>query len=257
MSQLRAVEHGRDDPAGVDHAASRAVIGPDGVVRQRSGALFTPDILVATVPLRTSQTLATRAGAGPRVRTLGPGPGCGGSFGAVGPGQQNDHRQAHPTTRCRCGRASRRRREWRIARDRADRQTPVVLVIIPTYNERDNVEAIVGRLLHHVARRARADRRRRQPGRHRQDRRGNRAPRTRGSTCCTARGRRVSARRTSPASAGDSSDGLRRAGRDGCRRVARARAAAPISLAALDRRRPRTRLALGARRARRQLAEVA
>jgi len=39
-----------------------AVVGPDGTVRQRSGALFTPDVIVASVPLRTSETLATRLG---------------------------------------------------------------------------------------------------------------------------------------------------------------------------------------------------
>jgi apolipoprotein N-acyltransferase len=42
-----------------------AVIGPDGSVRQHSGALYTPDIIVATVPLRTSMTPATRVGALP------------------------------------------------------------------------------------------------------------------------------------------------------------------------------------------------
>ncbi len=61
MSQLRAVENGRTTVQ-VSTSGLSAVIGPDGVIRQRSGALFTPDRIVATVPLRSSFTLATRLG---------------------------------------------------------------------------------------------------------------------------------------------------------------------------------------------------
>ena len=61
MTELRAVEHGRT-ALQVSTSGISAVIGPDGTVRQRSGALFTPDVIVATVPLRTSETLATRLG---------------------------------------------------------------------------------------------------------------------------------------------------------------------------------------------------
>ncbi len=61
MTQLRAVEHARTTLQ-VSTSGISAVVGPDGTVRQRSGALFTPDVIVATVPLRTSQTLATRLG---------------------------------------------------------------------------------------------------------------------------------------------------------------------------------------------------
>jgi apolipoprotein N-acyltransferase len=42
-----------------------AVIGPDGRIRERSGKLYTPAILVASVPLRTVRTPATRVGAIP------------------------------------------------------------------------------------------------------------------------------------------------------------------------------------------------
>jgi apolipoprotein N-acyltransferase len=42
-----------------------AVIGPDGTVRDRSGALYSAAILVDTVPLRSATTLATRVGAWP------------------------------------------------------------------------------------------------------------------------------------------------------------------------------------------------
>jgi apolipoprotein N-acyltransferase len=64
MSRLRAVETGRT-VLQVATTGMSAVIGPDGGVREHSGALYTPDILEATVPLRTAQTLATRVGAVP------------------------------------------------------------------------------------------------------------------------------------------------------------------------------------------------
>ena len=53
MSQLRAVETGRT-VLQVATTGMSAVIGPDGTIRQRSGALYTPDIIVASVPLRTT-----------------------------------------------------------------------------------------------------------------------------------------------------------------------------------------------------------
>jgi apolipoprotein N-acyltransferase len=64
MSQLRAVENGRT-VLQVATTGKSAVIGPDGAIRQQSGALYTPDIIVASVPLRTATTLATRLGGGP------------------------------------------------------------------------------------------------------------------------------------------------------------------------------------------------
>lgn len=64
MSQLRAVETGRT-VLPVSTSGVSAVIGADGRIEQRSGALFTRDVLVASIPLRTSFTLATRLGAIP------------------------------------------------------------------------------------------------------------------------------------------------------------------------------------------------
>jgi apolipoprotein N-acyltransferase len=64
MSQLRAVEHDRT-VAQVSTSGLSAIIGPDGTIRQRSGALFTPSILVASVPLSTAITLADRLEDGP------------------------------------------------------------------------------------------------------------------------------------------------------------------------------------------------
>jgi apolipoprotein N-acyltransferase len=70
MSQLRAVEHGRAVALASTTGVS-AVIGPDGQVRQRTGPLYTPGVLVANVPLRTATTLATRLGAIPEYVLTG------------------------------------------------------------------------------------------------------------------------------------------------------------------------------------------
>ncbi|CAN5615701.1 apolipoprotein N-acyltransferase [soil metagenome] len=64
MSQLRAVEHGRT-VVQVATSGKSAIIDADGRILAESGALFTPDVLVRTVGLRTSTTLATRLGAIP------------------------------------------------------------------------------------------------------------------------------------------------------------------------------------------------
>ncbi|WP_312030366.1 apolipoprotein N-acyltransferase [Actinomycetospora sp. TBRC 11914] len=64
MSRLRAVEHDRAVVIAATSGQS-AVIAPDGTVVDRTGALFTPGVLVDRVPLRTTTTLATRLGAVP------------------------------------------------------------------------------------------------------------------------------------------------------------------------------------------------
>lgn len=61
MSQLRAVEHSRT-VVQVATSGKSAIIGPDGRLQAESGALFTSDVLVRTVALSTSTTLATRTG---------------------------------------------------------------------------------------------------------------------------------------------------------------------------------------------------
>ena len=65
MSRLRAVEHGRSVLVASTSGIS-AVIAPDGTVRQRAG-IFTAATLLADVPLRDAQTLATRLGALPEL----------------------------------------------------------------------------------------------------------------------------------------------------------------------------------------------
>jgi apolipoprotein N-acyltransferase len=65
MSRLRAVEHGR----AVVHVSTvgvSAMVAPDGTVLD-SSTLFTPAVLQAELPLRTSMTIATRLGALPEA----------------------------------------------------------------------------------------------------------------------------------------------------------------------------------------------
>ena len=64
MSRLRAIEHDRAVVIAATSGQS-AVIAPDGTVLDRTGALYTPGVLVDRVPLRTTTTLATRLGAAP------------------------------------------------------------------------------------------------------------------------------------------------------------------------------------------------
>ncbi|WP_240498065.1 apolipoprotein N-acyltransferase [Williamsia sp. 1135] len=62
MSQVRAVEHNRAVVIAATSGVS-AIVTPEGTVTQQTD-LFTPDVLVADVPLHTTTTLATRLGAG-------------------------------------------------------------------------------------------------------------------------------------------------------------------------------------------------
>jgi apolipoprotein N-acyltransferase len=64
MGQLRAVETGRT-VVQVATTGKSAVIAPDGTIRDESGALFSSDYLVDTVPLHTVRTPAVRVGALP------------------------------------------------------------------------------------------------------------------------------------------------------------------------------------------------
>jgi apolipoprotein N-acyltransferase len=63
MDQERAVEHGRAVVVAATSGVS-AIIQPDGHITQETG-LFTPAALVATVPLRSTTTLADRLGGWP------------------------------------------------------------------------------------------------------------------------------------------------------------------------------------------------
>ncbi|WP_244258523.1 apolipoprotein N-acyltransferase [Streptomyces sp. Tu 2975] len=65
MSRVRAVEHSRSVVVPVTSGVS-AVIMPDGEIVEET-AMFTPDALVAEVPLRSSLTPATRLGSAPEM----------------------------------------------------------------------------------------------------------------------------------------------------------------------------------------------
>ncbi|GAA2505968.1 apolipoprotein N-acyltransferase [Streptomyces gobitricini] len=65
MSRVRAVEHSRSVVVPVTSGVS-AIIRPDGTV-VRESRMFTPDALVAEVPLRSSMTPATRMGTLPEA----------------------------------------------------------------------------------------------------------------------------------------------------------------------------------------------
>lgn len=69
ISRVRAVEHGRTVLVAATSGIS-AVIAPNGAITQRTH-LFTPDALVAAVPLRSGTTLATRFGAIPEWTLVG------------------------------------------------------------------------------------------------------------------------------------------------------------------------------------------
>ncbi|CBG75264.1 MULTISPECIES: apolipoprotein N-acyltransferase [Streptomyces] len=65
MSRVRAVEHSRTVTVPVTSGVS-AIIMPDGRIAQKTG-MFVPDSLVQKVPLRSSQTPATRYGIAPEM----------------------------------------------------------------------------------------------------------------------------------------------------------------------------------------------
>ncbi|MBP5865537.1 apolipoprotein N-acyltransferase [Streptomyces scabiei] len=65
MSRVRAVEHSRTVTVPVTSGVS-AIIMPDGRITQKTG-MFVPDSLVQKVPLRSSQTPATRYGIAPEM----------------------------------------------------------------------------------------------------------------------------------------------------------------------------------------------
>ncbi|HJQ41986.1 MAG TPA: apolipoprotein N-acyltransferase [Jatrophihabitantaceae bacterium] len=64
MTKLRAIETGRTVIQAATTGKS-AIVEPDGKVVAESGALFTPSVLVSSIPLETDRTLAVRLGAVP------------------------------------------------------------------------------------------------------------------------------------------------------------------------------------------------
>ncbi len=193
MGQLRAVESGRTVVQAATTGKS-AVIGPDGVVRAESGPLFAPDILVETVPVRTATTLAIRLGAWPEYLLAALA--AAGAVTVIGTDRRRRPTRAGPRAPRPAG------------RDGAGVTTPDrVLVIIPTYQERENIEPIVERVLRRGSLGPRPRGGRRQPGRHRQGRPTPWPTTTRACTSCTGPRRPGWVRPTSPVSTGPSTPG--------------------------------------------------
>ena len=138
MSRLRAVESGRT-VVQVATTGKSAVIGPDGgmraAVRRRCSASA---VLVRTVPVRAAQTLATRVGAWPEYALAALA-----LAGLIGVAVR-DRRGAHVST-VRGLRRSQPGGDGGYV-SAGTEAAAEVLVIIPTYNERENIEPIVARL---------------------------------------------------------------------------------------------------------------
>ena len=133
MSRVRAVEHDRAVLV-VTTSGVSATIAPDGTVTATTST-FTPDVLVDATPLRATTTLAGRLRAVPEWTLLAAGlAGVGlARIGTAGrrPVGSHDGAQGGPA-----------QERTRMAEGSAGS----VLVVIPTYNERDNIEPLLARL---------------------------------------------------------------------------------------------------------------
>ena len=134
MSRLRAVETGRDVLVAATSGIS-AVVGPDGTVAQQAPEKVART-LVAEVPLRDRQTLATRLGFWPEwllaAAGLAAAAGVVGLRGPAAPGERSVTGEMPPADVVGL--------PAEVVRGAG------VLVIVPTYKERLNVENIVGRV---------------------------------------------------------------------------------------------------------------
>jgi apolipoprotein N-acyltransferase len=144
MSRLRAIETGRT-VVHVSTVGVSAIIRPDGTVLQRTG-LFEPAVMEATVPLRTRLTPATRAGEWPEGLLAG----LGVVLLIAGTLAGRRTRRASAAGRSSTEAGNDRPGVLDPARPGGTMETGSslgqVLVIIPTYNERENLPLIVGRL---------------------------------------------------------------------------------------------------------------
>lgn len=151
MSQVRAVEHGRAVVVAATSGVS-ALVEPDGMIAVQSG-FFTPDVLSARLPLHREQTLATRLGDWPQTLAM--------LLAAVGflvalarhtrfSREQRERRSSEavvsptsgneqPSGEKPDGAAS---DDATVVGPRGER----ALVVIPTFNERENLPVIVERL---------------------------------------------------------------------------------------------------------------
>lgn len=133
MGRLRAIEHGRSVVVAATSGVS-ALIGPDGSTLARSG-IFTQEQLIASLPLRSSLTIADHLGKWPELLLA--------LLGAAGLVLVVSRGRSGPADRLpvRSPGGSEKCGDFMTATD-----TSRVLVVIPTYNEADNIAIIVGRL---------------------------------------------------------------------------------------------------------------
>jgi apolipoprotein N-acyltransferase len=132
MSRLRAVEHGRATIQ-VSTSGQSALIAPDGTMIATTG-LYEPGILTATLPLRTSRTLADRAGNLPEAVLVA----LGLAAMMAGVIRHRTRTPRDPDAAALTDMAPDQERN-RVASHR-------VVVCIPTYNERDNLPDTARRL---------------------------------------------------------------------------------------------------------------
>ena len=141
ISRIRAMEHGRS-VVHVSTVGVSALITPDGTVHQPS-ALFTRTVLSGSLPLRSVRTVATMVGPWPEyaaglafavVLLVGLAP-------AGRPNPPPAYRADSPVPR-------RNRTEDDHPHHREPHRPPLgrVVVLIPTYNERENLPRIVERV---------------------------------------------------------------------------------------------------------------
>ena len=244
ITRLRAIETGRWTAVASTNGVT-GVIAPDGEVVDVSEPR-TQDVLVERVALIDTLTPATRIGARSGL-FLGLLTLVGLALALVRRRPETEHEE--PPDRAR-GRAGGRAM---TAGERTDLGR--VLMVVPTYNEADNLEWIVGRLREAQPDRRRARRRRRLTRRHRGP--GRRAGvggpgRPRAAPEGEGRSGRGVPRRVRLGTRGR----LRRRRRDGRGRLAPARAAGPAADGAGGRR-PGHRVPVGPGRVRRQLAPAA
>jgi apolipoprotein N-acyltransferase len=119
ISRVRAVEHGRTVLVAATSGVS-AVIAPDGTVEQET-QLFTPDALVARVPLAAGTTLATRLGSTPEWALVVMGVvGMAAAWVMRAQADAGDRRRLGPAREDVDGGSAGRARRWHRSNDRGD-----------------------------------------------------------------------------------------------------------------------------------------
>ena len=237
--RLRAVEHGRAVVTAATSGIS-AIVAPDGTIEQRSDGIHAGRAHRAPPAARRHDARRPRR-CGSRVDARYGGP-------SVLRRRRRRSAGAERTTGER-GSSERRRRSAAIRPARHG-----VLVIIPTYNEAENIKPIVARVRAAVPEAdilVADDNSPDGTGKLADELAAARRPRPRAAPQGQGRPRRRLPRRLPLGHRAR----LRRPGRDGRRRLAPARGAAPAAHRAQGRR-PGARLPLGARRPGRQLAQV-